>query len=191
MVGFNRRFAPLSIKIKKLVDETIGPKSLIYTVNAGQLPADHWTLDPMTGGGRIIGEACHFIDLIRFFVGHPITDVSSNFVETATKDTVTIQLKFADGSIGTVHYFSNGAKRLVKERLEIFSNGKHLLLNNFRQIKASNWPGAKASLWAQDKGQVRCAQAFVDACRQGKPSPIGLDEILEVTRAAMHAAGTI
>ena len=190
MVGFNRRFAPLSVRIKTLLDKSPDPKSFIYTINAGALPADHWTNDPSIGGGRVIGEACHFIDLIRFFANSPIVDISSYFLDDKTRDSASIQMRFADGSIGAVHYFSNGPKKLVKERLEIFANGKHLHMDNFRRIQATGWPGAMSrSSWVQDKGQVECVDAFVDACKNGKLPPIPVEEIFEVSRATMRAAG--
>ena len=111
-------------------------------------------------------------------------------MDSETRDSVSIQMRFADGSIGAVHYFSNGPKKLVKERLEIFVNGKHLHMDNFRRIQATGWPGAMSrSSWAQDKGQINCVDAFVDACRNGKLPPIPLEEIFEVTRATMHTAG--
>ena len=112
MVGFNRRFAPLSVRIKTLLDRSPGPKSFIYTINAGALPADHWTNDPFIGGGRVIGEACHFIDLVRFFANSPIVDISSYFLDGKTRDSVSIQMRFVDGSIGAVHYFSNGPQKI-------------------------------------------------------------------------------
>ena len=118
MVGFNRRFSKFSQQIKRAFENTKGPKSFVYTINAGQLPEGHWTTNPDVGGGRIIGEACHFIDLIRYFVGKPIIQISTNAMEIATNDCVSIQLKFADGSICSVNYFSNGPKKLQKNELK-------------------------------------------------------------------------
>src|SRR5690606_31359851 len=124
------------------------------TVNAGAIPADHWTQDPAVGGGRIVGEACHFIDLLRFLAGAAIVSHEVRTMEAATGDTATITLSFADGSIGTVHYFANGSKSFPKERLEVFAGGRILQLDNFRRLKGFGWPGFKRmSLWRQDKGQ--------------------------------------
>jgi predicted dehydrogenase len=110
MVGFNRRFAPQVKKISSLLGGLKGPKAFVMTVNAGAVPAEHWTQDPVMGGGRILGEACHFIDLLRFLAAAPITGHTSRRMDSRTHDTVTIQLDFADGSIGTIHYLANGHK---------------------------------------------------------------------------------
>jgi predicted dehydrogenase/threonine dehydrogenase-like Zn-dependent dehydrogenase len=190
MVGFNRRFTPQVQKLKALVDGVKGPKSLVMTVNAGVIPADHWTQDPAVGGGRIVGEACHFIDLLRFLVGSPMVDYSRMLMDSDTRDTVTLQLSFAEGSIGTVHYFANGSKAFPKERLEVFAGGRVLQLDNFRRLTGYGWPGfRKMSLWRQDKGQRACAAAFVKAIREGRPAPIPVEEILEVSRVSIGLAG--
>jgi predicted dehydrogenase/threonine dehydrogenase-like Zn-dependent dehydrogenase len=190
MVGFNRRFAPQVQKIKQLLNGVTGPKSFILTVNAGSIPADHWTQDLEAGGGRIIGEACHFIDLLRFLAGTPIAGWQRMEMESPTRDTVTLQLRFADGSIGTVHYFANGTKAFPKERLEVFAAGRVLQLDNFRKLTGFSWPGfGKMNLWRQDKGQKACARAFIDAIEGGGPAPIPLEEILEVGRVSIELAG--
>jgi predicted dehydrogenase len=189
MVGFNRRFAPQVQKIKALLASVTGPKALVMTVNAGAIPADHWTQNLEVGGGRILGEACHFIDLLRFLVGCPIVAYSRTGMDAATGDTVSLQLEFADGSIGTVHYFANGSKAFPKERLEVFAAGRVLQLDNFRRLTGYGWPGfKKMNLWRQDKGQKACAAAFVRAVAQGGPAPIPLAEILEVSRIAIDLA---
>jgi predicted dehydrogenase len=159
------------------------------TVNAGAIPADHWTQDSEQGGGRIIGEGCHFIDLLRFLAGSPIESHTSVAMQSATGDTVTINLKFIDGSLGTVHYFANGSKAFPKERLEVFSNGAVLQLDNFRKLKGFGWKGfKKMNLWKQDKGQAACAVAFVDAVKKGGPAPIPLEEIIEIARVSIEIA---
>ena len=190
MVGFNRRFSPQVQRMKKLLKGTKDPKAFVMTVNAGEIPADHWTHDPETGGGRIVGEACHFIDLIRFLCGAPIKSFQKMEMDSSTRDTVTLQLGFEDGSVGTIHYFANGSKAFPKERLEVFASGGILQLDNFRKLRGFGWPSfRKMNLWRQDKGQKACARAFVDAVSGGKPSPIGLDEILEVSRVAIDLQG--
>lgn len=190
MVGFNRRFSPQVQRMKKLLNGTKEPKAFVMTVNAGEIPADHWTHDPETGGGRIVGEACHFIDLIRFLCGAPIKSFQKMEMDSSTRDTVTLQLGFEDGSVGTIHYFANGSKAFPKERLEVFASGGILQLDNFRKLRGFGWPSfRKMNLWRQDKGQKACAQAFVDAVSGGIPSPIGLDEILEVSRVAIDLQG--
>ena len=189
MVGFNRRFSPQVQKVKQLLKAATGPKSFVMTVNAGAIPADHWTQDAEQGGGRIIGEGCHFIDLLRFLAGSPIESYTSLAMKSATGDTVTINLKFADGSLGTVHYFANGSKAFPKERLEVFSGGAVLQLDNFRKLKGFGWKGfKKMNLWKQDKGQATCAAAFVDAVKKGGPAPIPLEEIIEIARVSIEIA---
>ena len=169
-------------------------KSFIMTVNAGEIPADHWTQDPAVGGGRIIGEACHFIDLLRFLAGAPVTDYQATFMGRqsgmpVTSDKVSINLSFADGSFGTVHYLANGNKSFPKERLEVFCAGRVLQLDNFRKLNAYGWPGFnKMNLRRQDKGQKACAAAFLDAVRNGVAAPIPFEEIIEVSRISIVIA---
>jgi predicted dehydrogenase len=166
-----------------------GPKAMVMTVNAGAIPADHWTQDLEVGGGRIAGEACHFIDLLRFMAGSPIVGYERLAMDATTQDTVTLQLRFADGSIGTVHYFANGSKAFPKERLEVFAGGGVLQLDNYRRLTGYGWPGfKKMNLWRQDKGQKACAKAFVEALAQGGVAPIPADEIFEVSRVAIALA---
>jgi predicted dehydrogenase/threonine dehydrogenase-like Zn-dependent dehydrogenase len=189
MIGFNRRFAPHSRKIKALLEGATGPKSFVMTVNAGAIPADHWVQDPAIGGGRINGEACHFIDLLRFLAASPIVSFDRGTMAGPTDDTASIRLSFADGSVGTIHYFANGAKNFPKERLEVFSHGRVLQLDNFRKLKGFGWPGfSSMKLWQQDKGQKACAVAFLDAIRSGALAPIPFDEIVEVTRVTLELA---
>ena len=186
MVGFNRRFAPLIQKIKSLLDNVSGPKAMVITINAGEIPIDHWTQDLEIGGGRIIGEACHFIDLLRFLVGKTISDYQIKFMDSLTKDTATIQLSFQDGSIGTIHYYANGSKNFPKERLEVFAGRGVLQLDNYRKLTGYGWPSfKKMSLWQQDKGQKACAKAFIDAITNSNTSPIPIEEIFEVSRISI------
>lgn len=186
MVGFNRRFAPHTIKIRQLLDSCSGPKAFVMTVNAGRIPNDHWTQDLTIGGGRIVGEACHFIDLLRFLAQSPIASASA--VRMAA-DTVTLNLTFTDSSIGSIHYFANGHRSLPKERLEIFASGRVLCLDNFRSLQGFGWPGfGKMRLWSQDKGNRACVASFVDALRTAKPAPIPFDELMEVARWTIRLA---
>ena len=189
MVGFNRRFAPQVQKIKALLAGVREPKSFVMTVNAGSIPAEHWTQDPEAGGGRIIGEACHFIDLLRFLAGASIVSVQVAVLggqgQGMRADKVSAMLCFADGSMGTLHYLSNGHKSFPKERLEVFCSGRILQLDNFRSLRGYGWPGfSKMNLWRQDKGQAACAAAFVDAIRLGRSAPIPFEELVEVTRTS-------
>lgn len=197
MVGFNRRFAPQVTKMTALLGTVSGPKSFIMTVNSGAIPASHWTQDPVVGGGRIIGEVCHFIDLLRHLAGAPIVRLHAvalgrHPVLTVTDDKVSIMLEFADGSVGTVHYLANGDRNFPKERLEVFAAGRVLQLDNFRKLRGWGWKGfSKLNLWRQDKGQYACAATFMEALRHGRASPIPLDEILEVSRVTIEAANSV
>jgi predicted dehydrogenase len=160
------------------------------TVNAGMIPPDHWTQDPEIGGGRIIGEACHFIDLLRFLVGNTIISRGIARMRYGAEDTVSIQFAFADDSIGTIHYFANGNKRFPKERLEVFCGGKILQLDNFKRLQGFGWNGFRSmKLWRQDKGQEAEVKAFVEAVSQGKTSPIPFEELTEVMETTLLLAG--
>ncbi len=189
MVGFNRRFAPQVQKAKYLLAAVKGPKAFVMTINAGAIPADHWTQDSEIGGGRIIGEVCHFIDLFRFLAGCPLKSHSSGRMDSPTGDTVTISLHFVDGSLATIHYFANGNKAFPKERLEIFADGRVLQLDNYRKMTGYGWPNfRKLNLWRQDKGQKACAAAFMRALHRGEDSPIPMNEILETSRVSIEVA---
>ena len=189
MVGFNRRFAPHVRKVKLLLDAVPGPKSFVMTVNAGVIPAGHWTQNPAVGGGRVLGEACHFVDLLRFLADSPIESSACVRMDAPTADTVSISLRFADGSIGTIHYFANGSRSFPKERLEVFATGRVLQLDNFRRLTAFGWPGFHSlRLWRQDKGHNACAAAFLEAIRGSGPPPIPPEEIFEVSRWAICVA---
>lgn len=197
MVGFNRRFAPQVVKTKALVDTVVEPKSFVMTVNAGAIPSDHWTQDVAVGGGRIIGEGCHFIDLLRYLAGAPV--VAHHAVALGRHpslpvrdDKSTIVFEFADGSVGTVHYLANGDKGFPKERLEVFCAGRVLQLDNFRKLTGWGWKGfRKMNLWRQDKGVQACVEAFITAIREGKPAPVALNELIEVSRLSIEIGGAL
>lgn len=184
MVGFNRRFAPHVVKMKALL-ETLArePKAITITINAGYIDQEHWTQNKATGGGRIIGEMCHFIDLARFIVGHAIVGVQSVGMRGGG-DTVSSVLQFQDGSIATIQYFANGNKRMPKERVEVFCASHYLCLDNYRKLTGLGFKGfSKIKSFKQDKGQNACAQAFVEAVKSGSATPIPFSELTEVTRA--------
>ncbi len=194
MVGFNRRFSPQVQKMKSLLSAVKEPKSFIMTMNAGAIPAEHWTQDNNVGGGRIIGEACHFIDLMRYLAGCEIVSVQArrmgdNPHQQITEDKAAIILGFADGSFGTIHYLANGAASFPKERVEVFTAGRVLQLDNFIKLKAFGWPGfSKMNLWKQDKGQNACAAAFLNAIKQGVNGPIPVEELFEVAQITIEVA---
>jgi predicted dehydrogenase/threonine dehydrogenase-like Zn-dependent dehydrogenase len=194
MVGFNRRFSPMVRKIADLLRTVSEPKTFVMTVNAGAIPAGHWTQDPRLGGGRIIGEACHFVDLLRHLAGQPIVQMQAMQLGGRTPglvrdDKVTCTLQFADGSLGTIHYLANGHRAFPKERLEIFTAGRVLQLDNFRRLIGYGWPGFwRMSAWRQVKGHHAEVGAFLDAIHTGSPPPIPWDELVEVTGVTMDIA---
>jgi predicted dehydrogenase/threonine dehydrogenase-like Zn-dependent dehydrogenase len=193
VVGFNRRFSPHVQKMKVLLQAVKEPKSFIMTINAGAIPANHWTQDNAVGGGRIIGEACHFIDLMRHLSGSPIVSVQTRRMGDVpgmviTEDKASITLGFEDGSFGSIMYLANGAASFPKERVEVFAAGRVLQLDNFRKLRGFGWPGfSKMNLWKQDKGQNACAAAFLQAIESGVPA-IPVDEIFEVARVTIEVA---
>lgn len=194
MVGFNRRFAPQVQTMKRLLDVVNAPKCFVMVMNVGAIPADHWTQDLAVGGGRIIGEACHHIDLMRFLVGAPIVSVQARRMgttnaEAVTNDKAAITLGFEDGSFGTIHYLANGGVSFPKERIEAFAAGRTLQLDNFLKLKGFNWPGFKKhNLWRQDKGQTECATAFVKTVESGGTPPIPAEELFEVAQVTIDVA---
>ena len=175
--------------MKALLAGVRAAKCFVVTVNAPALPATHWTQDRRVGGGRIIGECCHFVDLLRFLAGHAIVDARAQALaieSDSLKDTVAITLSFADGSWGTIHYLATGHASFPKERIEVFCAGRILQLDNFRRLRAYGWPGFKSMrLLRQDKGQRECVRTFVDAVRNGAGAPIRLEELLEVARVTI------
>ncbi|MDX2345283.1 MAG: bi-domain-containing oxidoreductase [Legionella sp.] len=194
MVGYNRRFSPHIQKMKHLLASVHEPKTLMMTVNSGSIPLTHWTQNIEIGGGRIIGEACHFIDLMRYLVGSKIVSVDTrrmgdNPYTNVLEDKAVITLGFSDGSFGSIYYLANGAKSFPKERIEVFTAGRVLQLDNFRKLKGFSWPGfSKMNLMRQDKGQTACVSTFLDAIEQGKPAPIPIEEVLEVAQVSIQAA---
>ncbi len=194
MVGFNRRFAPHVVKMKSLLAAIDAPKNIVITVNAGEIPADHWTQDPLVGGGRLIGEACHFIDLARHLIGNPITAQHAVALGRSPSmlicdDKVSLTLQFSDGSVATILYLANGDKGFPKERIEVFAAGRVLQLDNFLKLRGWGWPGfKKMNLWRQDKGVESFVTAFQSSITAGSAPPISLNEIIETTRVTIRLA---
>ena len=188
MIGFNRRFSPHMIEMKNWLKGCQEAKAIIITVNAGAIPADHWTQDPEIGGGRIIGEACHFIDLARFLADSPISETNAVAMggEGRLGDCVSIQLSFKNGSIANVHYLANGNKSFPKERIEVFGSGKIMTCSNFRVSQQFGGRG-KMKTKSQDKGHANELAAFVDAIGTGT-WPIAREELIEVSQATLEAA---
>lgn len=189
MIGFNRRFSPQVKKIKSLLHGENNSKSFIMTVNAGYIPQDHWTQDKEIGGGRIVGEVCHFIDLISFLANSKIKNFSCSTMIDNCNDTVTINLEYVDGSIGSIHYFCNGSKSYPKENLEIFTSGRILKLDNFRNLSGYGWKNfRKMNLWRQNKGQSECIKSFIESIKNGSGFTIPLEDMLEVSRISIKLA---
>jgi predicted dehydrogenase len=189
-VGFNRRFSPHAVAMREWLRSAPGNKAMVITVNAGSIPAEHWIQDAEIGGGRIIGEACHFIDLARYLAGCPIVSAAAFPVEGGDGrlgDCASIVLTFEDGSTATVHYLSNGSKDFPKERIEVFAGGKVVHCDNFR---SSREIGGKRSLRTrkQDKGHAGELAAFFAALRDDQSWPIPAAELLEVSRVTLECA---
>ncbi len=193
LVGFNRRFAPLAVALKQRVSSRSEPLSMVYTVNAGEIPTDHWVHDPAVGGGRIIGEACHFIDFLTWLADCPIVGVEARSMGRSAglsiaQDKMSILLDFADGSTGVVHYLANGSKQFPKERVEVFSQGRVLQLDNFRKLDGYGWTGFRNQhLWRQDKGHAAELKAFCERVQNGGPLLIPWATLEEVTLATFAA----
>ncbi len=192
MVGFNRRFSPSAVAAKELFANRTAPLSINYRVNAGRVPPGHWAHDPKEGGGRIIGEVCHFIDFMHFITGSLVTRVfaeaiSSSDQNVTNDDSVFITLRFADGSNGSIAYLAEGDRAMAKERIEIFGGGKSFVIDDFRSGTAfQNGRETKTKLREQDKGQRAEVRAVCEVVREGKAAPIALDDLAATTRATFR-----
>ena len=199
MVGFNRRYSRHAEKIRQLLSGRAQPATLNMLVNAGYIPATSWIQDPQVGGGRIIGEGCHWVDLLRFVVDKPIVSVQAAMigehpgVETRD-DVMSLSLLFADGSLGNVHYFANGHKSYAKEKLEVYCEGRVLLLDNFRKLQGYGWSNfRRMNLYTQDKGRQAEIGGFVERVALGGGPFMPPEHIWNVTAAtfaAMESART-
>jgi len=188
MVGFNRRFAPLAVRMKNFLQPAGEPLALHYRINAGFLPADHWLNDPMQGGGRILAEVCHFVDFLSFLTASSPAEVETRSLSDSrlsnfgrySNDNVICSLRFADGSQGTISYLANGDKSYSKERIEVFSGGKVAVLDDFRRLELVHAGKKQAfnSFLRQDKGHRAEFEAFVTAIQSGSPPPILFAEIV-------------
>lgn len=192
MVGFNRRFSPFSVKAKKLLNGAASIQ-VVATMNAGNIPGTDLLHDLEYGGGRIIGEACHYFDLISFFTGSRIQSVLMAAAGTETKlntDTASIFLKYANGSLGVVNYFSSGHSTYPKEKIEIFSAGRTMLIDNFRSLKVFGFKGGGVS-GSQDKGHREQYRQYLNFLRNGGEPLIAFDEIVNTTRASLAALDSL
>jgi predicted dehydrogenase/threonine dehydrogenase-like Zn-dependent dehydrogenase len=193
-VGFNRRYAPLAIKTKALIGAVAAPKNIIITVNAGAIPREHWIQDPAIGGGRILGEACHFIDLCSYFTGTRIEAVCANAMagnEGVPDENVSILLRYTDGSTATVHYFSNGSKAHDKERIELYSAGHTIVIQNWRSIKSYGFKKDISVKNTQDKGHAALINAWIKSIKEGGAPIMHIEEIINSTLATIAAQESI
>ncbi|MGE0090593.1 MAG: bi-domain-containing oxidoreductase [Bacteroidales bacterium] len=190
LVGFNRRFSSLSVALKKKLGQS--PMSMIYRVNAGNIPGDSWIQDMETGGGRIIGEACHFIDYLTWLNGSLPVSVYATALPDAENhnDTVNIQITFANGSSGIVAYYANGPKTMPKEYIEVFQTGTAAVLDNFKTLRIFGKSKEKKNLFNQDKGQKQMVEHFINSLKMGKVV-IPFNEIVSVTKATFAVLESI
>ncbi|MCX5814209.1 MAG: bi-domain-containing oxidoreductase [Proteobacteria bacterium] len=182
MVGFNRRFSPLTGIIREKLGA--GTMSMIYRVNAGFIPNDSWSQDREIGGGRILGEVCHFVDYLTYCNGSLPKSVYAVAIDDAyhNHDTLTVSLKYENGSIGSIEYFANGSKSLAKEYIEIYKQGTVAVLNDFRELTIyEKGKPFKKKLLSQDKGQKMEVNVFLDAVQKGYTMPIPISEIFSTT----------
>jgi predicted dehydrogenase len=192
LVGFNRRFSPLAIRAKEVFAGRQSPLSIVYRVNAGRIQSQHWTQDPDEGGGRIIGEVCHFVDLMQFLAGAPPTLVYAAAVaggkgNVVREDSVLITLQFADGSNGVIAYLAEGNSALPKEHIEIFAEGKVFIIEDFRNARLyAGGRETKETLRRQDKGQIAEIGVACAVVVEGIPAPITLQELEATTRATFR-----
>ena len=189
MVGFNRRFAPITTRLRGALGSRSMPMQLVATINAGRLPEDHWTLDPAMGGGRIVGEACHWIDLMRFLVGAPIESAACLRRDRDGQDGGCFEFKFADGSCGRVDYRTDLPPHEAKERIELTGPGYGARIENWTKLSSHGLNGLGAGGWvprAPDKGHAEALGVFLAGCAQGIP-PIPAGEIIEISQWAIAA----
>jgi predicted dehydrogenase len=190
MVGFNRRFAPMSVRMNAFVRDIKEPAVMHYRVNAGALPQDHWTNDPEQGGGRILGEVCHFVDFLSFLAGAPPIQVQTHSIGDLARssgENVIVSLHFANGSLGTISYLANGDRSYSKERIEVFGGGATAVLEDFRKLELVRH-GRKQifrSRFRQDKGHRAEWEAFTHAIRSRTEAPIPFEQIVACTLATL------
>jgi predicted dehydrogenase/threonine dehydrogenase-like Zn-dependent dehydrogenase len=190
-VGFNRRFSPFALKMKEFLQGTSAPLTMVYRVNAGSLPPDHWLRDPAQGGGRLLGEVGHFIDLMTYLAGAPVRVEARGLQPGAIEqqDTFLLTLAFSGGALGSVAYVAGGDRSFSKERLEVFAGGRVAVLDDFRRLETTEGGRRRrwSSPWRQDKGHLALWQAFVDAIRSGGPPPIPYADLMAVSQATIAA----
>jgi len=194
MVGFNRRFAPLALKMKELLGKGETPVNITATMNAGFIPADFWVHDPESGGGRIIGEACHFIDLCSYLAGSSVIAVCMNAMGVnpdEMTDNASILLRYENGSNAVINYFANGSKAYAKERVEVFSQQRVLVMENWRKLTGYGFRNFKSMSSAQDKGHANQFRLFVERIQQGGEPLISFADLVNTTQASFAAVESL
>ena len=195
MVGFNRRFSPVAAELKNYFKNTGEPLTMNYRINAGVIPKEHWTQNEETGGGRIIGEVCHFIDLMQFFTDSLPDTVYAQCINTTNDkikndDSICITIKFKDGSVGNILYTAGGDKSLPKERFEVFGGGKSGIINDFRTGEL--YSGNKLKILKLDgKGHKQETEAFLKAIKLGTPMPISFDSLYYTSLATFRVLDSL
>jgi predicted dehydrogenase len=193
-IGFNRRFAPLALRLRAALAAKAGVRRFTIDVNAGRLPSGHWALDPKQGGGRIVGEACHFVDLLRFLSGSAIVSAAAKSRDFDGQDGGCFELGFANGDIATLNYRTDLPAHLPKERIKVEGQDWSAEIDNWKSLRSVNLPGASA--WpaclggpVRGKGHAEALTAFLSAVRSGGSAPVPLDEIEEVSRWSIRMQG--
>jgi len=193
-VGFNRRFAPLAVKMKQLLGSGDTPMNIVATMNAGFIPANSWVHDMEIGGGRIIGEACHFIDLCTFLSGSKVNSVCMNAMgknPVENTDNASILLKYENGTNAVINYFANGSKSYAKERVEVFHDERVLVMDNWRKLKGYGFKGFTSASSSQDKGHLNQFQKLINVVKKGGDSIIPFDEVVNTTEASFAAVESL
>jgi predicted dehydrogenase len=189
-VGFNRRFAPLAFKMKQLLGNSGTPMNIVATMNAGFIPSNVWVHDMEIGGGRIIGEACHFIDLITFLNNSRVVSVCMNAMgehPTDNSDNATIVLKYENGTNAVINYFANGSKSYSKERIEVYHQDKTLVMDNWRKLSGYGFKNFSSASSGQDKGHQIQFNLLIDSITKGGSQIIPIDQIINTTKASFAA----
>jgi len=192
MVGFNRRFSPLTAKLKKAIGNN--PMTMLYRVNAGAIPGNDWIQDLDIGGGRVLGEVCHFIDYLTYLNGSLPVKVSASALPNSNQlnDTLNILIQFGNGSSGVVAYYANGSKSMTKEYVEVFSSGLSATLNDFKELKVfGKGKIKKTKILNQNKGQKEMVDAFVNGLLKDGQAPIAFEEIIAITKASFKVLESI
>lgn len=193
LVGFNRRFSPIAHRAKALLggpNSGAVPMNVVATMNAGAIAANSWVHDRAVGGGRLLGEACHYVDLITYLTGSRVVAVCLNAMgqhPSETTDSASLLLRYENGATGVINYFANGSKAYAKERIEVYSQERTLIIDNFKSLKGYGFRGFSSVSSRQDKGHANQFQQVIQTLRHGGPAPIPFSEVINTTQATLAA----